>query len=555
MKRTTGALTVAAGIIAADAALAAQQASIAVNQSRPAGAEPSESNGTPEARAAFVEADALRVQRKFTEAAVLYKRAATLDSRFAEAHWQYIWNSQLAEKDRAAAKTRLAAEYAGLAATRRDSPVYHWAVGKLTDSYVEAEKHFLRALDIDPGFARAYQELALIADFRGENDKQAEALRKAAELNPDDPSYLFYYASAIRDDAELYKKLSLEVAQRFPAHERGAQALYWLGFREKDPAQKVAIYERLRRDYPPAKFSWSSSGMTGLFDAYQKTSPDKSLALAREMAAAGGTENKTWAQILSMQEGIVRARAALAAAKPSEAVAALDAIVPYRYIDQVPFLLARADARAAAGDNQKAYDELVAAIAGEPLAPVEAAAERHGAPLGKTKADVRADMWRVRAAKSTPAPGFTLPDYNDLSKTVSLSDYKGRVVLVNFWYPACGPCRGEFPHLQRMAEKYKSRGFEILALNVHPDEDVFVLPYIRNNKFLFRPLKTTAEWAKEKYNAVGMPSNYLVDHEGRIMFKPGVIQGEKAETVFERQLEQLLERAEDAARSSGVARF
>jgi thiol-disulfide isomerase/thioredoxin/Flp pilus assembly protein TadD len=508
-----------------------------------------ESNGTPEARAAFVQAEQLRVARKYADAAPLYKKAADLDPLFAEAHWQYIWNTQLADTDRVGAQKRLRAEYTALAANRGASPVHHWAVGKLTDDYAEAEKHFRRAIELEPAFARAYQDLALIADFRGENDKQTEYLRKASELNPDDPSYLFYYASAIRDDVELYKKLSLEVARKFPAHERGAQALYWLAFRETDPAEKVALYERLRRDYPPAKFSWSSSGMTGLFDAYQATAPDKALALARDMAGQSeGSAVKTWQQILAMQEAVVKGRALLAEKKPAEALALLEAVTPYRYVDQVEFQVLRADARAGAGDRQKAYDELVAAIATEPLEPLEAAAMRHGAALGRSQADVIADMWRVRESKAKPAAPFSLPDYYAPGKSVSLADYRGRVVLVNFWYPACGPCRGEFPYLQHVAEKYRSRGFEVLALNVHPDEDAFVVPYMRNNKFLFRPLKTDAAWAKDNYGAIGMPSNYLVDHEGRIMFKPGVINGEKAEKVFERQLQQLLERAE-ASRS------
>lgn len=520
---------------------------------RAAASRSSESQGTPEAKAAFAEAETLRVERKYVDAAALYKKAAAFDPAFVEAHWQYIWNTQLGAADRAAAQATLRKEYETLAAANPKAAVYHWALGKLTEEYVASEPHYQRAVQLDPGFARAYQDLALIADFRGENDKQIEYLRKAAELNPDDPSYLFYYASAIRDDDALYRKVSLEVASRFPTHERGAQALYWLGFRNTNQQDKIAVLERLRKDYPPPKFSWSASGMTALFDEYQQTDPQKALALARDMVAAKlpASSGKTWQALLTMQENLLQARSLLQQNRAADAVALLEKTPTYRYVDQNPFLLTRAEARAAAGAVQQAYDELTGVIAVTPHEDLEAAAAKLAARLGKPPASVLADVWKVRDAKATPAPPFTLPDYYDEKKPVSLSDYRGRVVLVNFWYPACGPCRGEFPHLQKTAEKFKDRGFEVLALNVHPEEDAFVVPYMRNNKFVFRPLRTNAKWAEEQYQAVGMPSNYLVDHEGRIVFKPGVISSDDAVRMFERQIEQLLDRAEQAGAARG----
>lgn len=135
-----------------------------------------------------------------------------------------------------------------------------------------------------------------------------------------------------------------------------------------------------------------------------------------------------------------------------------------------------------------------------------------------------------------------MPDYPD-GKTVSLADYRGKVVLVNFWYPSCGPCRGEFPTLQRVLDKYKGQGFVILALNVLPEEDAFVMPYMRNNHFTFRPLKTTTDWAEKTYNARGFPTNALIDAQGRIVFKPGVVRGAEEERTFELQVQALLRQA------------
>ena len=123
---------------------------------------------------------------------------------------------------------------------------------------------------------------------------------------------------------------------------------------------------------------------------------------------------------------------------------------------------------------------------------------------------------------------------------VNTAALRGKVVLVNFWYPSCGPCRGEFPTLQRVLTKYQDRGFVILALNVYPDEDEFVMPYMTNNHFTFRPLKTDTDWAEKNYAARGYPTNALVDAAGRVIFKPGVVRGELEQRTLELQVEMLL---------------
>jgi thiol-disulfide isomerase/thioredoxin len=115
--------------------------------------------------------------------------------------------------------------------------------------------------------------------------------------------------------------------------------------------------------------------------------------------------------------------------------------------------------------------------------------------------------------------------------------------MLNFWYPSCGPCRGEFPTLQRVLDKNKDRGFEILSLNVLPEEKAFVMPYLTKNRFTFRALETTTEWAEKTYAARGFPTNLLIDADGRIMFKPGIIRSPREQRTFELQIEALLARA------------
>jgi thiol-disulfide isomerase/thioredoxin len=541
---------------------------------QPAGAQSSQSKGTPEARRLVAEGDAAGKADPATgkagdhqKAIDAYRRAIEADPYYVEAHSKYMTarrignidpeTNKIDEKKHKAVLAELKALYEGLAAAQPKNPVHQWALGQVSrdrtkDSTANQEKFYRRALEIDPNFAPAYQELALIADFRGDTAREVEYKRRAAELEPDNPDYVFYYAYATKSvDRGLYHTLSLGVADRFPAHERGAQALHWLAFETSDVAAKTALYERLRRDYPPDKFSWSASGMTALADLYLQSDPAKALAVSEAMVQGSGskTASKDWQDRLSVVRVVIEARELIQKGQPAAAVTRLESAPSLRYADTTVLDQLKAEARDKAGDTAKAYEGLVAIAAKEPTDDINAALTRYAAKLGKSARDVTADVWKVRDAEAKPAPEFTMPDYPD-AKPVSLSDYKGKIVLINFWYPTCGPCRGEFPTLQRVLDKYKDRGFVILSPNVLPNEDDLVMPYLRNTGYTFKPLQTNTDWASKNFGARGYPSNHLVDAEGRIVFKPGVIRGERAARTFELQVEALLERAGKNAATS-----
>ena len=520
-----------------------------------------ESQGTPEAKKAYDEGRTAMGTRDDALAAKAFRRAIDLDPAFVDAHFYYVFayeaaafnfdmaanNGDAAARDRA--RDELRAFYRARADADPHNPINHWALGQAAGNYVDAEAHYLKALEVEPGFARAYQDLALIAEFRGDTARELEYRRKAAELNPDDPQYLFYYASSVRDDEALYRKLSLQVAEKFPTHERGAQALYWLGIRSKDPADKIAMLERLRRDFPPDKFGWSESGLLALYELYAETDVAKARALAQQMAGSGEPRSrKTWEGLLAYDTALAEARDLIAARKGADAVARLKDVKPPRMADPVAFELVQAEALAASGDAAGAYARLVGRLAKEPSAAVHEAAVRYGAAAGKSQADLGRDVWARRDEAAKPAPPFTLHAYRT-GKPVSLSDYAGKVVLVNFWYPACGPCRGEFPYLQKVVERFKGRPFQVLALNGHPVEDPFVLPFMDGNRYDFFPLHATEDVVKA-YGVRGYPANFLVDGAGRIMFTPR-LHDDKTQAVLEAQIEELLNRPAAGALSPG----
>ena len=517
---------------------------------------PAESPGIPQAKADYDAGIAAVRAGDRARAVTLFRKAVDADPRFVDAHDEYIdttlsaafaYDTQKGAGDEVAQKKAnhsLQETYGAWAAAHPDVAAYEWALAKLQGKdWPAAEQHLRRAIAISPSFARPYQDLSLIAELRGDNAARMEYLKKAADLNPTDPSYFFYYASAMKAiDPAASLTLLQQVADKFPGTERGAQGLYWAAYETGDLATKLAIYDRLRTQFLPEKYSWSESGMSDLFDVLAGVDPVKAAALAADMQGriTARSEQKTW-QDLGAYATALRESAALRAQGDGKAAAArLDGVKTVRsYMDQAPLAMARASALMTAGDSAAAYASLSDVTAKTPSDALVRELTRIGATLQKSPETVQSDLRALREAGAKPAPAFTLPDYPGRTD-VSLADYKGKVVLINFWYPSCGPCRGEFPTLQRVLDKYKDRGFAILSLNVLPEEKDFVMPYLTKNGFTFRPLETTTDWAEKTYGARGFPTNLLVDADGRIVFKPGIIRSPREQRTFELQIESLL---------------
>jgi thiol-disulfide isomerase/thioredoxin len=74
------------------------------------------------------------------------------------------------------------------------------------------------------------------------------------------------------------------------------------------------------------------------------------------------------------------------------------------------------------------------------------------------------------SSPTAPAPAFTLA--SRAGRDVSLAQYEGQVVMLNFWASWCGPCRQEMPRLESLYKKYNKMGFTLLGVNVEPDSNV-----------------------------------------------------------------------------------
>lgn len=126
-----------------------------------------------------------------------------------------------------------------------------------------------------------------------------------------------------------------------------------------------------------------------------------------------------------------------------------------------------------------------------------------------------------------PAPSLALPKAG--GETVDLAKLRGQVVYVDFWASWCGPCKRSFPWMNEMARKYAGKGLAIVAINVdkkRDDADRFLRGVPAEFAVVYDPDGTTpAAWQVKS-----MPSSYLVDASGRVVFiENGFKEDRKAE--------------------------
>lgn len=111
------------------------------------------------------------------------------------------------------------------------------------------------------------------------------------------------------------------------------------------------------------------------------------------------------------------------------------------------------------------------------------------------------------------APDFTLKNLK--GKPVTLSQYRGKVVFLNFWATWCPPCRAEMPAMERLNEVYAGRDFVILAVNV--EEDVAaVKTFLKEHPHSFTVLLDPEARAQNLYGVYRFPETFLIDKRGKI---------------------------------------
>ncbi len=122
-----------------------------------------------------------------------------------------------------------------------------------------------------------------------------------------------------------------------------------------------------------------------------------------------------------------------------------------------------------------------------------------------------------------PAPQFDLPSRD--GKDVNLAQYKGQVVMINFWASWCGPCRKEMPLLDSIYRKYNKLGFVLLGVNVEPDSNA-ANNWLKETPVSFPMLYDKESKVSQLYDVAVMPSTVFIDRKGNLRvihrgYKPG----------------------------------
>jgi peroxiredoxin len=112
------------------------------------------------------------------------------------------------------------------------------------------------------------------------------------------------------------------------------------------------------------------------------------------------------------------------------------------------------------------------------------------------------------------APDFTLKDLN--GNEISLSDYEGKVLFINFWATWCPPCRAEIPDFIEVYDEYKDQGLEILGVSVDDISPDKVLRFVKANEINYPIVMYTMNLINDYKPGRGIPATIIIDKMGRL---------------------------------------
>lgn len=529
----------------------------------------------------YLEGEIAVENEDFKTAKAAFRQAIDLDIDFQPAHEQFITMSKFVKMQEAApgilmpgqrnptglktmampfgagpAKEELLPFYQELATKYPKSASVQWALGELAMKFGDAqaissaETAYRQALSINSKFAPAYQGLAMVSLFRKDQKSQSENLGLAYQYD-NTVERAYQYANSL-GPADEKKKTEIvnDILKRFPTSKEAFSIIMSMAYGASNDADKMKYFEILWRQFPNENTVNVMLGLQQLFNLWLTTKPDLALELAQDMVKrfpkAQYTNFNNWEELAEYQKIFVNAQKAVKAKKYDEAALMLkDVKAPLSSLDTTAFYVLKAQAEGK-GETKTVYDILLKNAVGKYNVNFNKALYSFGSQVGKTQKQMDDEMWNLRVASAKVFKDFQLVRH-DNNQPIKLSDLRGKVVFLSFWFPGCGPCIAEFPFLKVAKEKFGPRGFEMIFVNIVQKEDPQAIPVLSQHKMDVISLKIPEDkWAVKEYGVSGAPTNFLIDGEGRILFMPKVSSpGEVRD--FEAQIEMLLERAKAGA--------
>jgi cytochrome c biogenesis protein CcmG/thiol:disulfide interchange protein DsbE len=152
-------------------------------------------------------------------------------------------------------------------------------------------------------------------------------------------------------------------------------------------------------------------------------------------------------------------------------------------------------------------------------------------------------------AERQTAPNFSLKDSN--GAVVTPAEYKGKVVLLNFWATWCVPCKAEIPWFQEFESKFKDKGFAVLGVSLDEEGWGVVKPYVSERKITYRMVIGTEEMSTMYGGIDSLPTTFIIDQAGKIA---AIHTGLVSKATYQKEIEDLLD-AKTASAAGAVREF
>ena len=138
------------------------------------------------------------------------------------------------------------------------------------------------------------------------------------------------------------------------------------------------------------------------------------------------------------------------------------------------------------------------------------------APAAERPPDVFEKFGVVEFVEGQQAPAFALQDL--AGRTVTLAEFRGKLVVVNFWATWCTPCEWEMPSMEALHRRYRGQSFVLLAVSVDTGAaDIFVRPYVQGKALTFPILLDPTLQTSRAFRMRGLPTTYFVGPDGQFI--------------------------------------
>ena len=136
---------------------------------------------------------------------------------------------------------------------------------------------------------------------------------------------------------------------------------------------------------------------------------------------------------------------------------------------------------------------------------------------------------------AAPAPDWSLQDLT--GKTIKLSDFKGKVVILDFWATWCPPCRAEIPHFVDLQKQYKDQGLVIIGMSLDEGGNAVVAPFAKKQNINYPVVIGNQDIAQQYGGVQGIPTTFVIDPSGNIVSRH---EGFTDPSVFEGEIKKIL---------------